>query len=109
MVTFRCYISEDGQDQIRLWFEACTDDLQAGLLAVIEVMEAVPRTQWSESYYKELQDKKSSKCAGLEELILISEEGLHYRIFGFSGPGEDDFTMLYALKKNDDPTYKDTC
>jgi hypothetical protein len=109
MVTFRCYISQDGVDQIKVWFDAQDDDVQADLLAIMEIMEATVRDRWPESCFKPLKKRKGSPlCEGLDELILVVGE-VHYRIFGFSGPRDDDFTMLLPLKKNDDPTYKQSC
>jgi Phage derived protein Gp49-like (DUF891) len=108
MVAFRCYISEDGVDQIRLWFDGQADDVQAALLAVLEIMEATSRKRWAESYFKALEKRKAADCEGLDELVLVID-GVHYRIFGFSGPGTDDFTMLLPLKKKEDPTYKVSC
>ena len=109
MVTFRCYISDDGVDQIRVWFDAQNDTVRAGLLAVIETLEATTnRGRWPESCFKELENRKGSQCEGLVELKLAADD-LQYRIFGFSGPRDDDFTMLLPLRKNDDPTYKRSC
>ena len=109
VVTFRCYISSDGVDQIRLWYDAQGDVIQADLLAVMETLEAISRDKWPESCFKELENRKGSQCEGLVELILEDDAGVHYRIFGFSGPRNDDFTMLLAIRKNDDPTYKRSC
>ena len=108
MVTFRCYISFDGVDQINAWFDAQDEAVQADLRAVIETLEATSRDRWSESCFKPLENRKGSRCEGLEELILQVEK-IHYRVFGFSGPRDDDFTMLLPFKKNDDPKYKKSC
>ena len=109
MVIFRCYISHAGVDQIRVWFDAQNDAVQADLLAVIETLEAITnRGRWPESCFKELENRKGSQCEGLVELILEADD-VQYRIFGFSGPRDDDFTMLLPLRKNDDPTYKRSC
>jgi len=79
------------------------------LLAVMETLEAINRDKWPESCFKELENRKGSQCDGLVELILKDDAGVHYRIFGFSGPRNDDFTMLLPIRKNDDPTYKRSC
>jgi hypothetical protein len=110
VITFRSYISEDGLDQIGVWYAAQSEPLQADLQAVIATLEAISnRTRWPESCFKELGNRKGSQCEGLVELILKDEDGTHHRIFGFAGPRNDDFTMLLPLKKNDDPTYKLSC
>jgi Phage derived protein Gp49-like (DUF891) len=110
VVTFRCYISGDGVDQIKVWFGAQDDAVQADLLAVMETLEAIDnRDRWPESCFKELENRKGSQCEGLIELILEDENRVQFRIFGFSGPRDDDFTMLLPLRKNDDPTYKRSC
>jgi hypothetical protein len=109
VVAFRCYISDDGLDQIKLWFNAQEGDIQADLLGVMEILESISRDRWPESCFKELKDKKGSQCAGLVELILEDDAEIQYRIFGFTGPRDDDFTMLLPLRKNDDPTYKHSC
>ena len=108
MVTFRCYISGEGVDQIRVRYDAQDGGVQAALTAVMEVLEAISRDRWPESCFKSLENRKGSQCEGLDELKL-EVEGVHYRILGFSGPRDDDFTMLLPLKKDDDPTYKASC
>jgi hypothetical protein len=108
MVTFLSYISAGGVDQIQLWFDSQSKGLQANLRATKETLEAISRDKWPESCFKRLRNKRGSQCEGLGELIL-KDEGVHYRIFGFCGPAVDDFTMLLPLRKNDDPTYKHSC
>jgi hypothetical protein len=108
VITFRCYVSDDGMDQIRVWYNAQDEAVQADLTAIMDTLEATSRDRWPESRVKPLQNRKGSQCEGLHELRLEVEE-VHYRIFGFSGPRNDDFTMLLPLKKNDDPTYKRSC
>ena len=108
MVTFRCYISGEGVDQIRVRYDAQDGGVQADLTAVMEALEAISRDRWPESCFKSLEKRKGSQCEGLDELKLEVEE-VHYRILGFSGPRDDDFTMLLPLKKDDDPTYKKSC
>jgi hypothetical protein len=108
VVTFRCYISGDGVDQIKVWFDAQDDALQADLLAVMETLEANHRDRWPQSCFKELENRKGSQCEGLVELKLKADD-VQYRIFGFAGPRDDDFTMLLPLRKNDDPKYKRSC
>jgi len=108
VVTFRCYISGEGVDQIRVWYDAQDGGVQADLTAVMETLEAISRDRWPESCFKSLENRKGSQCEGLDELKLEVEE-VHYRILGFSGPRDDDFTMLLPLKKDDDPTYKASC
>jgi hypothetical protein len=74
----------------------------------METLEAISRDRWPESCFKSLENRKGSQCEGLDELKLEVEK-VHYRILGFSGPRDDDFTMLLPLKKDDDPTYKESC
>jgi hypothetical protein len=96
-------------DQIGVWYGTQREDVQADLDAVMEILEATSRNRWPESCFKELENRKGSQCEGLVELILEDDDEVQYRIFGFSGPRADDFTMLLPLKKNDDPTYKASC
>ena len=71
-------------DQIGVWYAAQTDDLQADLIAVMEILEAITRRdRWPESCFKELENRKGSQCKGLVELILEDDDGVQYRIFGF--------------------------
>jgi hypothetical protein len=106
MVTFRSYVSEDGVDQINLWLAAQDEAVKVDLVAVVAVLENInSRERWPESAFKELE---RSPCKGLSEIIL-DVEGVKYRVFGFAGPREDDFTMLYAFRKSDDPTYRTSC
>jgi hypothetical protein len=58
--------------------------------------------------FKSLTKRAASKCVGLAE-ILIDRDGRHYRILGFRGPGEFDFTMTYGFYKNEMPKYGEPC
>jgi hypothetical protein len=99
----------EGVDQIRVWFDAQNEGVQADLLAIIKTMEATSQNRWPDSCFKKLKKKKGSPlCEGLDELLLTVDR-VHYRIFGFSGPRNDDFTMLLPFKKNDDPKYRKSC
>jgi hypothetical protein len=44
-----------------------------------------------------------------QEVEISAGNGTQYRIFGFFGPDDDDFTMLLPLRKNDDPKYRRSC
>jgi hypothetical protein len=95
-------------DLIRGWYNAQNGAVRADLTAVMETLEVISRDRWPESRFKQLQNRRGSQCEGLDELRLEVEK-VHYRIFGFSGPRNNDFTMLLPLKKDDDPKYKWSC
>src|SRR5690349_1920016 len=105
MWTFRCYISKAGTDEIRAWYELQEPDVRADFLAVIEVLRVIPEPYWRKPDYCRLQ---GVPCKGLGELRL-KVNGVHYRIFGYFGPGSTDFTLLVPIKKSDDPAYKRAC
>jgi hypothetical protein len=108
LVTIKCYISVDGDDVIRQWWIGQRDAIRGEFSAVLSVLMALPFPRWPKALCKPLEDRASSGCAGLDE-ILLDGRGYHYRILGFRGPRLADFTMLHPFLKEVDARYEMPC
>jgi hypothetical protein len=112
VTTLRAYILADDGDVIHHWFAQVGDIERPGIKGefdgMLEVLRQQPCARWG--VLKELTDKTGSKCAGLDEIKFDGGEGeFHYRILGYRGPRETDFTMLYVFRKDDDEKYEIPC
>lgn len=109
MARLRCYVSSEGENEIRLWHVAQVPAVQAAVIAVLESLQAVPTYRWRRKAFALLHQPI---CAGLSEVRIgvANPEGLTdgYRIFGFLN-GHDSFVMLFPFRKSDDPTYVNSC
>jgi len=96
-----CYFENDS-DVIFAWYNQQDAEIQAKTDAIIEVMQTIPSKWWRMPDFRRL----NRASQGLSTVRIISDERVHYRIFGFFGPKEDvHYTMLLPMKKVDDPDY----
>lgn len=100
MPEFRCYISAEGDDVIRQWYDGSSATIQGEFDALIEVLGLTQRKYWRLPRFRKLK----GLCDGLCCLRLKVEE-VHHRVLGFDGPADETFTMLLPFKKDDDPDY----
>ena len=108
MGEFRGYISADGTDVVRTWLDQQTGTVRGAVSAILETLGSLNRNRWPKDYFKTLTKRAASDCVGLDEIIAIVD-GAHYRILGFEGPADGDFTMLYPFNKQIDARYKVPC
>jgi hypothetical protein len=106
MVTFRCYISSTGDDEIEAWYEQQSPGVRGATYAVLEALRARPAGRWRRKPYAEL---KSRICAGLGEIRVEEPKGVHHRILGFFDRTRSAFRLLYPFGKGGDPTYLVAC
>jgi hypothetical protein len=106
MVTFRCYISSTGDDEIGAWYESQSANVRGAIYAVVEALRARPVDRWRRKPYAEL---KNRICAGLGEVRVEEPKGVHHRILGFFDPTRSAFTLLYPFGKSGDPAYVIAC
>lgn len=106
MVTFRCYISATGSDEIQQWFEDQSAGVQATMIAILEGLHHRDSARWRRKPYGELRNRF---CAGLGEIRIEFPRGKHYRILGYFDPARRVFTLLHAFSKSLDPDYIAAC
>lgn len=106
MWTFRCYISAEGVDVVRQWYDSVPDDVRGAMDATIEILQASKREWWRWPAFREL---KSDACEGLCSIRIVSNDD-HHRILGFFGPdAETEFSLLKPFHKSAFPDYTPAC
>jgi Phage derived protein Gp49-like (DUF891) len=91
--TFRCYVSPSGRDVIDDWYRQQSDEVQTAFDVTREYLEQRIRNEWRRPDF----DLLSGKLRGLGELRFKVDK--QYRVFGFFGPRQADFTMLIGASK----------
>ena len=105
-VRFWCYLSPDGRDEIRAWYERQTEEVQGEFAAILNRLATQPPVLWRRKPYGVL---RSAACAGLGEIRIEVPTGTHYRILGYFAATGLDFVMVYPLLKDSDPAYHRAC
>jgi hypothetical protein len=106
LAIFRCYISADGQDEIRRWFEQQTPGVQGAIAATIDALRRRPARWWRRKPFALLH---GTACSDLGEIRLEHPKSEQYRIGGYLEPSATGFAMVDAFAKNTDPSYRLAC
>ena len=93
---FRCYVSPDGTEEIREWFDGQSTKVQAKFLSRLKILAQLPFEEWHGTLYKSLH----GECAGLGE-IRFKADGVQQRPLGFRS-GEWQFTILFCAQEKGD-------
>ena len=102
--TFRCYVSLDGTDQVRKWYDSETKKVQAKFFSRLRMLAQVPLSEWNDNLYKNLHGDGS----GLGE-IRFKAENVQQRPIVFRS-GETEFTILFcATEKSNRFVPRNTC
>ena len=88
--SFRCYLSADGTDDVRAWYEVGSKKLQARFLSRMRILAQLGRDEWHEVLYKDLH----GVCDGLGE-IRFKADKVQQRPLGFHS-GDAEFTILFC-------------
>ena len=91
--TFRCYCSRKGTDEIRVWHDKQSKQVQAKFLSRIKILAQLPFDEWNENYYKDLH----GDCAELGEIRFFADK-VQQRPLGFRS-GKNEFTILFNAKE----------
>lgn len=91
--SFRCYVSPSGRDVIEDWYRQQSDEVQTAFDVVREYLEQRLRDEWRRPDF----DLLSGKHRVLGEIRFKVDK--QYRVFGFFGPGQSEFTMLIGASK----------
>ena len=90
---FRCFLSEDGTDEIRAWYDVGSKQLQARFFGRLKTLAQLPRAEWNEKMYKDLR----GPCSGLGEIKFFADK-IQHRPLGFRS-GNTEFTILFCAKE----------
>jgi hypothetical protein len=91
--TFKCFLSEQGEDVIDAWYAALPPAAQGKFDTILEHLRDTPHTQWNPNLVKSLTDSD-----GLFELRFKVRNVL-YRPLGFFGPDRHEFTFLIPARE----------
>jgi hypothetical protein len=94
---FRCYVSDDGVDQIRAWYYAQSTQCQAKFLARLRALERLPANEWKPELFRWLR----GEAQGLGEIRFFADR-IQQRPLGFRGPEPDVFTIIFPAKEKGD-------
>ena len=101
---FRCYISPNGTDETRRWYDEQSKQVRAKFLQRLTTLAQLPFEEWREPLYKNLH----GGCAGLGE-IRFNANNVQQRPLGFRS-GEREFTILFcAIEKSNRFTPRNAC
>jgi hypothetical protein len=92
--SFRCYVSSDGTDVIRSWYDAQRKKVRAKFLSRLKTLAGLPPDEWHETLFKNLH----GECKGISE-IRFKADGVQHRPLGYRS-GKLEFTLLFcAIEK----------
>lgn len=94
--TFKCFISQNGQDLFDLWYAGLSDEAKAKLDVIVEHFRDKPHTKWGGNYFFPL-----TGYAGIFE-IKFRVANILYRPLGCFGPERRDFTFLIGANEQGD-------
>lgn len=90
---FRSYRSDDGTDEIKVWFDSGSPKLRARFLSRMKTLAQLPRNEWHKNLYKDLH----GECSGLGEIRFLVDN-VQQRPLGFHS-GKAEFTILFCAKE----------
>lgn len=80
------------------WFDSLPDEHQGEIIAVLQYLGNVPKGLWVRPNFDPLEG-----AGGISEIIVPDIRGLtgvaYYRIYGYFGPGKQEYTFLHATDK----------
>jgi hypothetical protein len=94
---FRCYVTEDGTDEIRTWYEAQSKQLRQKFLGRLLALRGLPPEEWRLPLFRWLRGDGQ----GIGE-VRFKADGVQQRPLGFRGPEPDVFTLLFSAREKND-------
>lgn len=91
---FRCYVSADGVDQIRAWYEGQSSEVRRKFLSRLLALRGLPFAEWQLPLFRWLH----GDAHGLGEARFKADR-VQQRPLGFQGPGEDVFTLVLCANE----------
>ena len=103
---FRCY-AVGGVGSYNGWYASLSVRVRTEIDNVLDILAAT--RNWPEELGKELR----GACDGLAEIIVevpgTDETTDNYRLLGFFGPEQMEFTLLFGFKKENNSDYGAAC
>lgn len=94
--TFKCFLSQSGEDLFDAWYQAQSDAAQAKLDVIVAHFRDKPHTKWGGNYFYPL-----TGYSGIFE-IKFRVANVVYRPLGCFGPDRMDFTFLIGAREQGD-------
>jgi len=94
---FQCYVSDDGVDQIRVWYDSASEEVRAKFSSRLRALRQLPLMEWREPLFRWLR----GEAHGLGE-IRFKADRVQQRPLGFHGPESDVFTLVFPAKEKGD-------
>lgn len=91
---FKSYVLPGGRDALTDWYDRQTDSVQGALDVLLEYLEQRTRDEWRRPEF----DLLSGKMRDIGELRFKADRK-QYRILGFFGPLQSEFTLLIGASK----------
>jgi hypothetical protein len=88
---FRCYISPDGVDQIRAWYDQQSRKVQGKFLSRLKTLAQLDFTEWKLPLFRWLH----GECVPLGE-VRFEVQNVQHRPLGYRGPGAYVFTLTFC-------------
>jgi hypothetical protein len=93
---FRCV--EDGRRPVQNWFNSLPLEAKAEIIDILQSLQIVTTRRWGRPEFDPLKG-----AGGISEIRpddVRSERGSEtYRIYGFFGPNQREYTLLYGTLK----------
>lgn len=93
---FRCYVSPEGRDEIRAWYESEGAECKGKFVARLRALHMLPIDEWKLPLFRWLR----GDGAPLGE-IRFKANRIQQRPLGFRS-GEDKFTLLFVAQEKSD-------
>src|SRR6266699_2013961 len=91
---FRCYVSGDGTDYVRVWYEESgSKDIRSRFLSRLIGLSGLPFREWRKPLFRWLDD-------GIGE-IRFKADRVQQRPLGFRS-GENEFTIVFCATEKGD-------
>jgi len=92
---FRCYVSGDGTDEVRTWYEESNSkDIRSKFFSRLRALSGLPFQEWRPPIFRWLDD-------GIGEIRFKADRVQQWPL-GFRGPGENQFTIVFCATEKGD-------
>ena len=94
---YRCYVSKNGKDEIRAWYERQSKECRRKFLERAQALRGLPDDEWRLPLFRWLR----GDGRGIGE-VRFKADGVQQRILGFRGEPPDLFTFIFPAKEKSD-------
>ena len=90
----RCYVSPQGVDEIRAWYDAQPAKVRGKFLSRLKTLAQLDAPEWKLPLFRWLH----GDCVPLGEL-RFEVQNVQHRPLGYRGPGPFTFTLTFCAKE----------